>query len=295
MNGAKRSEDALPRRAALALGLGLPVLARGAAAASGRLDLPEAAGATADPMPVWYHRPEAWRPGGPVVAVLHGVRRDGENYRNAWVPHAERLGFLLLVPEFTAAKFPGVRWYNFGNAGDDAGHVQPRDAWCFAVLDRAVAGARTALDAGEGGFALYGHSAGAQFAHRYLLLGGGAATRVVVANAGWYSMPDPAEAFPYGLSGLADDAALRAAFARPALILLGEADTDPHHPALRRDAQADRQGLYRFARGQAFFAAATARAAALGMPLAWALRTVPGVGHSNAGMAIAAAPLLLGA
>ncbi|HEY4251008.1 MAG TPA: alpha/beta hydrolase [Roseomonas sp.] len=281
------------RRGILASGLGMPFLARPAMAAAGRLDLPEAAGATADPMPVWYHRPAAWRPGGPAVAVLHGLRRDGENYRDAWVPHAEHLGFLLLVPEFGARKFPGVAWYNFGHAGDEAGHIRPRADWCFAVLDRAVASARAALGAGEGGFALYGHSAGAQFAHRYLLLGGGAATRVVVANAGWYSMPDPDVAFPYGLRGLADDAALRAAFAQPAVILLGEADTDPHHPALRRDAEADRQGTYRFARGQAFFAACTARAAALGAPLAWTLRTVPGIGHSNTGMAIAAAPLLV--
>jgi poly(3-hydroxybutyrate) depolymerase len=283
----------MQRRHALMAGLALPALTRAAAAGGGRLDVPEAAGATPEPMPVWYHRPEAWRPGGPVVAVLHGVRRDGENYRNAWASHAERLGFLLLVPEFGAAKFPGARWYNFGHAGEEDGSVRPRAEWCFAVLDRAVAGARAALGAGAGGFALYGHSAGAQFAHRYLLLGGGGASRVVSANAGWYSMPDTAAAFPYGLAGLADDTLLRAAFARPAVILLGEADTDPHHPALRRDAAADRQGITRFARGQAFFAACTARAAALGVPLAWQLRTVPGVAHSNAGMATAAAPLLV--
>lgn len=282
------------RRHALLGGLVAPWLPRPALAETGTLEVAEGAGATTAPMPVHYHRPARWRAGGPVVAVLHGVQRNGATYRDAWVAQAEAQGFLLLVPEFGAEKFPGVLWYNFGHAGDDHGQVFPRASWVFGALDRAVAGARARLGAGEGGFALYGHSAGAQFAHRYLLLGGGAARRVIVANAGWYSMPDLGVGFPYGLAGVGDAALLWAAFARPVVILLGEADVDPNHPQLRRNAAADRQGLHRFARGQAFFAAAAAQAAAMGAPFHWVLSTVPGVGHSNAGMAAAAGSFLQG-
>ena len=83
-----------------------------------------------------------------------------------------------------------------------------------------------------------------------------------------------------------------AALARPVTILLGEEDRDPHHPQLRRDAGSDAQGTNRFDRGRAFFAEAGAAARRLGLPFAWRLATVPGVAHSNAGMAVAAAPLL---
>jgi hypothetical protein len=118
-----------------------------------------------------------------------------------------------------------------------------------------------------------------------------AAEAIVVANAGWYTFPVQTVAFPYGLGGVPIDPA--AAFARPVTILLGEGDTDPQHPSLRRNAEADAQGIHRYARGRAFFEAARAEAARLGTPFSWRLQTVPGVAHSNAGMAEAAMRLLV--
>lgn len=240
-------------------------------------------------MAVHVHRPARWAPGGPVVAVLHGVRRNAADYRDAWAPHAEAQDFLLVCPEFSQAGFPGARFYSQGNAR------APVADWTFAALEQAVDAALCYHgDAPGRPFTLYGHSAGAQFVHRHLLLTGAPrARRVVLANAGWYSFPDLATPFPHGLGGLAlDPAALRAALARDVVVLLGEADTDPAHPSLRRDAVTDRQGLNRLERGRNFFAAARALAAAEGVPFGWRLRTVPGVGHVNAQMAVAAAPLL---
>lgn len=277
------------RRRTLLAGLMTPGLARAALPAGrSRLAFEEPSGATPGSMAVFLHRPATWRPGGKVVAVLHGLRRDAENYRDAWIPLAEAHGFAVVCPEFSAAQFPGDRYYNFGNAR------APEAAWTFFALDRAVAAALRALGAPPGPFVLYGHSAGAQFVHRYLLLTGAAqVSRVVVANAGWYTWPDFGIAFPFGLADCAaTEAGLRAALTRPVTLLLGEADTDPHHPALRHDPQSDRQGLTRFSRSQAFFAAARAAAAREGVAFGWTLRTVPGVGHSNAGMAPAAAKIL---
>jgi len=239
--------------------------------------------------PVHVHRPAAWRPGGPVVVVIHGVRRNAEEYRDAWVPHAEARVFLLLCPEFSQGAFPGARHFNQGNAR------APRAEWRFGALEAAVDAALAGQgDAPGRDFALYGHSAGAQFVHRHLLLTGAARVRrTVIANAGWYSFPDAAIPFPHGLGGLdLDPGALRRALARDVVILLGEADTDPHHPSLRRDPVTDRQGLHRLERGRNFFAAAEALAAASGSPFGWRLVTVPGVAHVNAAMAVAAAPLL---
>jgi Flp pilus assembly protein TadD len=80
-------------------------------------------------------------------------------------------------------------------------------------------------------------------------------------------------------------AALRAAWARPLVVLLGEADIDPKSSALRHTPEADAQGLFRFARGQYFYAQARAAAATMHAPFNWTLATAPGIAHSNKGMA----------
>jgi len=117
--------------------------------------------------------------------------------------------------------------------------------------------------------------------------------KAIVANAGWYTMPDPAIAFPYGLAGApVDDQALDAALGQRLTVLLGTADTDRNDPDLRKTPEADAQGPHRFARGQHFFAQGKQAAAARGTPFGWRLITVPDVGHSNGKMAKAAAPLI---
>jgi poly(3-hydroxybutyrate) depolymerase len=273
------------RRALIAMSFAGPAMAQ-----SARVTFEEPSGASPGPMNVFLHRPAGWRPGGPVAVVMHGMGRNADGYRDAWVAASEAHGFLVICPEFSNAKFPGVEFYNYGNAR------APEAAWTFFALDRAVAAALASVGAPETPFALYGHSAGAQFVHRYLLLTGAPrARRIVIANAGWYSWPDFSIAFPHGLGqSSATEAGLRAALGRPVTILLGEADNDPTHFQLRRDAATDVQGLHRFERGQNFFAAARAAAEALGVPFGWSLATVPGVAHSNSGMAAAAAAILAG-
>ena len=49
--------------------------------------------------------------------------------------------------------------------------------------------------------------------------------------------------------------------------------------------EADAQGLYRFARGQFFYAQARAAAATMHAPFNWTLATAPGIAHFNNGMA----------
>ena len=275
------------RRRALVGGLLMAPLI-GLAAGPARVSFEEPSGATPGPMNVFLHRPAAWRPGGPVAVVMHGMGRNADGYRDAWIAPAEAHGFLVICPEFSNAKFPGVEFYNYGHAR------APEAAWTFFALDRAVAAALAAVGAPAQPFALYGHSAGAQFVHRYLLLTGAPhARRIVIANAGWYSWPRFDIAFPHGLGqSSATEAGLRAALGRPVTILLGEADNDPTHFQLRRDAATDMQGLHRFERGQNFFAAGRAAAAERGVPFGWTLATVPGVAHSNSGMAAAAAAIL---
>lgn len=272
---------------AIAVVMTSPAMAQHLAAGSGQFEREEAAGATAERQRVFYHRPEAWRPGGRVVVVMHGVNRDADRYRDEWRALADQYGFLLVVPEFSQTKFPGDDWYNFGGMVDEQGKPRDRAQWSFNAVDRVFADVRRLSGAERKGYSLYGHSAGAQFAHRFLLFAASPAVEMVVAaNAGWYTLPVADEAFPYGLKGSpATEADVRAFLARPLVLQLGEADTDSEHSSLRRTPDANRQGPHRFARGRNFVAVAEAEARRLEAPLAWRVVTVPGVGHSNGRMA----------
>lgn len=250
---------------------------------------------TADrPVPVWYHRPEGAGPDAPFVFVIHGMGRNADGYRDAWIEDADRYGFVVVVPEFSDEHYPGSRTYNLGNVSDDEAAL-PESEWSFSAIEPIFDDARERLGNGSDEYVIYGHSAGSQFVHRFLMFKPDARVRLAVAaNAGWYTMPTDSIAWPYGVEGLPEDfgrsgaSFVRGALERPVVVLLGTADT-LRTSSLRQSAEADAQGPHRFARGHAYYDAARAAAAELDVPFNWDLVTVEGVGHSNGQMAPGAA------
>jgi len=228
---------------------------------------------------------------------MHGVKRSGERYRNDWLPHAKKHGVILLAPEFSEKNFPGAEFYNYGGAIDSKGHRRPEDQWTFSFLEPIFDQVRTTTGSGVETYYLYGHSAGAQFVHRYLYFKPKARVeKAVAANAGWWTLPDYAIKFPYGLKGSGlDEASVKQTLQAPLVVLLGTADTDPNDPELRRTPEAMAQGPYRLARGKFFHAAAQKEAATLGIPLRWTLAFATDIGHNDSGMAKFAVEWLFGA
>lgn len=243
---------------------------------------------------VWTYRPKQMTGNAPVLIVMHGLQRDGERYRDEWQRYAELNGALLLVPEFPAASFPGSRNYSAARPKAAAGEedIAPKVYSAIEkIFDRAVSLAQLTTPH----YRLYGHSAGAQFVHRFVMFNPHARVKVAVAaNAGWYMMPDFDVRFPYGLKGSGiDSGRLKEALAKKLVVLLGEKDTDPAHPSLNRRAGPMRQGKQRFERGQNFFRTASLAAAKLNTPFNWQLATVPNADHDNSKMAEPAARILL--
>jgi poly(3-hydroxybutyrate) depolymerase len=241
-------------------------------------------------------RPVNLAPDRPVVFVMHGMKRNADEYRDQWHDLADKHDFLLVVPEFSDRDYPESKAYNLGNVFDGQGGRRPQAEWSFSAIEPIFDEVRQRFGMTVEGYAIYGHSAGAQFVHRFLFhIPNARVTRAVAANAGWYTMPDFSIEYPHGLKDSAvTREMLEQAMQRPLTILLGEDDTDPEHPSLRRTPEALAQGLHRFARGQAFFAAGRAASRDLGVPFAWQLETVPGADHDNRLMAPAAVPYLLG-
>lgn len=242
-------------------------------------------------MTVWTYRPAGLRPDDRIVFVMHGVLRNADVYRDNWIEDAKKHRFLLVVPEMTQTQFPRDAGYNFGNMVErQGGAAKPPEQWAWRSIETIFDAVRLGTGSRRDTYAIFGHSAGAQFVHRLVTYAENPRIdAAIAANAGWYTLPVFTEAFPYGLKGSpADDTRVKANFAKPLIVLLGDRDIDPKHPSLRRDEGSDRQGTTRFERGQTYVKVAEAEARRLGVPFNWKVEFVPGVAHDNAGMTAAA-------
>ncbi len=248
------------------------------------------------PIPVWYVRGTAGAADAPVLFVMHGVRRDADRYLAEWIDLARREGLVVVVPEFSREAFPGAQSYNFGRMIAEDGQPRPRAEWSYAAIEPIFDALRAREGLSAPDYAIYGHSAGAQFVHRLVLTGSGPRLRLAIAaNAGSYAEPRTDVPWPFGMGGLPADAWRPAeALAAPLLLLLGTADNDPRHPSLPDQPGARAQGPHRLARGLFFYASGRKAAADAGLAFGWSCLLVPGVGHDNAGMAPAAVDLIFG-
>lgn len=247
------------------------------------------------PIRVYYEAP-ANPSTAQILITMHGVGRNAEDYRADWTSQVNSRNVLVLAPEFSERNFPGHEAYSLGNMGDDPAHIQPRDQWTFQIIEALFDYVVHDVGGSARDYALFGHSAGAQFVHRFIEFMPGHRARVAVAaNPGWYTMPDDSVPFPYGLEGSPEHSAdLGPAFASNLILLLGGEDTDPDDESLRHDARSDAQGKFRLERGTNFFRLAQRVAKSHSLPFQWKMQVVGGVAHDHTAMSAIAAPLLLG-
>ena len=238
---------------------------------------------------VWTYRPENLSPDSPIVFVMHGAERNARGYRDVWAEPARRHGFLLLVPEFPAGDYPGEA-YQQGNLRDRAGQALPPQDWTFTLIETLFDEAKRLTANRSERYYLYGHSAGGQFVHRLVLFMPQARyARAIAANPGYYTFPTTQTRYPYGLKDTPlSDGMDATVFGRDFVLLLGAQDIRRDQSDFRKTAAADAQGRTRLERGQHYFQAASEAAAQRNAPFQWRQVIVPGVGHSNAGMAPAA-------
>lgn len=232
----------------------------------------------------------------PLIVTVHGLNRDAEAARDNWVEAAERYGLLIAAPHFDKEHFP-TRLFQQGGVRDEP----DRSRWVYAVVERFFDRALKTGRVAGGSYILFGHSAGAQFVHRMALLMPEARfSTAISANAGAYTLPQRRQEpggfpYPYSLSGTpATDETLKAVFAKPLIVMLGDQDIDPDHPQLNNSRGAQAQGATRLARGHRFMAVAADEAKRLGVESRWREVVVPGVAHEHRKMARAAADLLFG-
>jgi poly(3-hydroxybutyrate) depolymerase len=251
----------------------------------------DARGRADRPVRVYTYRPRQCDSRCPIVFVLPGAKRDASAYRTHWELAADRSGFIVITPDFSA--WPKAAAYNLGDLAEQA----DREKWAFSVIEHLFDEVRD----GQNDYRIFGHLAGAQFVQRMALFRpDNRASVMVAANPGWYTMPEwrkdkGAEPFPYSLvNSRAGEAELRQAFAKRFVLMVGEMEPDPDEENLNKATGAVKQGAVRVERAENFIKAATAAANELGVKLAWELVEVPDTARDAATMSRAAADLLYG-
>jgi poly(3-hydroxybutyrate) depolymerase len=237
------------------------------------------------------YKSAGYAPGKNVVFVQHGMKRNGDDYRDFWIPAANQHDLLIIAPTFPDASFQGAESYNDGMVRDAKGQITSPESWIYRVPSLVAASLVEAGVMAEGRARIFGHSAGGQFLHRMVsLLGFGPFTAAATGNAGWYSLPTLDVAFPAGLAGVGlDEADLVRLLESPLHIMAGLKDCETTADNLPSQPEALAQGAGRLQRAHNYFAKGKAMAKTLGCGCNWRFTEVPDVAHDGRAMSVAAA------
>lgn len=225
-----------------------------------------------------------------VVMVMHGRSRNADGYIETWREWASRNNYIALAPEFDDVNWKGAAKYNLGNMfknEEGAGVKNPEANWSFTIVENIHQTVRESFGIKDKKFDLWGHSAGGQFVHRFMLFKPNARVRYAMpANSGWYTAPDLNVAYPHGvrhpiLSVTASD--LKRWTSEPVIIFRGTADTE-RTENLSQTPEADAQGQNRFVRAGFMFR----QIRAFNSKTKWTMIDVPAADHNQRKMAPAA-------
>lgn len=242
---------------------------------------------------VYYRIPDGDITKMPILFSFHGVNRNADDYRDYWISMANANKFMVFAPEFSDADFSTGDAYNLANIFDDGDNpssstFNSKEQWTFSVLDPIFEKIKTAVAGTQKKYNGWGHSAGAQFLHRFVLYMPNSKLDIAVcSNAGWYTVPEFSVDFPYGIkNGQLPINDLKAAFSKKLIVHLGTRDIDQNSAGLRHNTVVDnQQGLNRLVRGRYFFTQSQGTAQGLNTPFNWEKEEVSGVDHDAQKMA----------
>ncbi len=238
-------------------------------------------------MNVFYHIPDEDVENMPVLFVMHGAGREASDMRNAWVSEANAKGFIVIAPEFTEQSFPGGSGYILGNVFMDgnnptASTQNPERDWAFSLIEPMFDKFKSLSGNHASRYNMYGFSAGAQFAHRFMFFKPNARfDKVFAAGAGWYTIPDISVSFPYGLAeSPLEDKPLEVYFSKELILQIGTLDNNPNESGLRRNEIVDEQGDNRYDRAYYMYTTSKTFADDLGVEFNWQIIDTPDNDHS---------------
>lgn len=254
---------------------------------------------------VHYYKPQHHNAESPVLLVIPGAGRNGDDYRDAWIEKSKKYNVLVLSLEYSEIHYPEFWSYNLAGMITDVKinaertamtgfsiSKQPKD-WIFNDFDRIFNSVKSALDLKVDTYDMFGHSAGGQILHRLTIFKSkNKANRILASNSGWYTIPTENDNFPYGLKD-SITISKNVDFNTNLVLFLGEKDNASEtRGSLRRTPEADKQGLHRLERGTFFYHESKRIASELRTDFKWKLEIIPDIGHDYRAMSEAAADYL---
>lgn len=238
------------------------------------IKLKQAAGVK--PISAFLYRPARSAGDLPPLVAVHGISRKAKEQAELFSNLAEQTGRTIVAP-----RFGHKHWTNYQRITNS----DRADLALIALLrwldERGIASTRQ--------FDLFGYSGGAQFAHRFAMLYPHKISKLSVAAAGWYCMPNDSAAHPYGLAsetgkrvdwGARMRASLEAYLQLPISVFIG-ADDRLSDAAVRRTPALDAaQGTNRLERAQRYCEVLGHTAHARDITPNISLTTLPGCRHS---------------
>jgi len=235
---------------------------------------------------VYYYAPKQLTAETPLIIMLHGLKRNADEYRDKWIKLAIENGYMVLAPKISANTYPGMNGYNLGNVMEAKDLFIPKDKkfWSFALIDQLIVHYRkNIIKADTQKVFVLGHSAGCQFVHRFMMFQPTQKADLVVCSAaGWYTFADRDIQWPYGLKGTQDlvsDDLLKSGHSAPFILMVGEKDNKMTARTLRRTPEAMAQGRQRVTRAKSYFDHRQKLAADMGHDFKWSFREVAQAGH----------------
>ena len=236
---------------------------------------------------VFYSAPPRITEKSKVLIVMAGRQRNADEYLESWVDWGQKNDYFVISPLFDNKNWVEPLGYNFGNiaSGKEKDNTpNPKSKWSFTAIEGIFDQAKKDFNLKAEKYDLFGHSAGGQFVHRFMLFMPESRVRVAIAaNPGFYTLPDLNEEFPYGLRKspypLTQQDLLKWT-KRKVILMRGTADVE-RTENLRQTPEADAQGRNRFQRALYMFN----KIKSLNPETPWQLIEVPNVAHDQKGMA----------
>ncbi len=206
-----------------------------------------------------------------VLIAIHGISRNAAEIAARFAAHPAFADTAIVAPLFTRAEFGQYQQLAIRKQGQ-----RRADAALIDLLDAlhdsdGLATARVGL---------FGFSGGAQMAHRFAMLYPERVARMCLASAGWYCMPDPALAWPYGIGDGAGGVIAGPEFLDiPTCVMIGNRDTRVDATVRQDPLILAHQGRNRLRRARCYVRAVNAHAAALGKEGVCSLAILHNIAH----------------
>lgn len=236
-------------------------------------------------IPLMIYAPIDIRKCHKVIFSIHGRHRNGKYYRKLFTNIIrDSDGVMVIAPVFRDKKYQRSLALNMGNMINTIKKQKttvdvPENQWTFCALDE-IFKILTKKYPNLKNYSIFGHSAGAQFAHRMAIFyNSNNLDRVVAVNPGWFTLIDNSIEFPYGIGDLFSNNKIKKILAKNVTIIAGEKDNQPDKYT-RKTKRAVAQGKNRFEKAVNAIKVAQSTAEMLGTKCNWKLVKVKDLSHS---------------